>query len=219
MSKRSKSKSKMNTKILTVSIIFLMFCLGAYSQAPVILTVNQPAPLVANAGADVQINKGESVILGGTPSAAQGYGNYVYSWSPSAGLDDATLPNPTAKPDITTTYQLTVIDVNRCSAVSEVNVSVNTSGINLKSGELSVRCFPNPVLGNLHVGIQGMPMSVTIRLANPMGQEIFRKVSMMEGNDLEEDIPMTELPSGVYYVQIITGQATYCQSIIKTLLP
>jgi hypothetical protein len=70
----------MNTKILTVSIILVMFCLGAYSQAPIILTVNQPAPLVANAGTNVQINKGESVVIGGIPSAAQGYGNYVYSW-------------------------------------------------------------------------------------------------------------------------------------------
>ena len=68
--------------------------------------------LIAEAGVSQTVNPGSpSVTLGGSPSATGGIGPYVsYSWSPTTGLDDATLANPTASPKVTTTYTLSVTD-------------------------------------------------------------------------------------------------------------
>ncbi len=68
--------------------------------------------LAANAGADKALSPGTpSAVLGGSPAAIGGTSPYTYSWSPSTGLDNDTLANPTVTTtDATTTYTLTVTD-------------------------------------------------------------------------------------------------------------
>ena len=130
-------------------IFFLTFLLSAmglsgYSQNPVILTVVQPPPLQADAGIDVQINSGESVAIGGNPSALEGHGAYIYLWSPADGLDDPTIANPLASPEVTTTYLVTVTDSLNCSSVDEVTVTVGASAIETNSVGFRINCYPNP---------------------------------------------------------------------------
>jgi len=84
----------------------------------VTVTVN-PLPTV-NAGTDTTINSGQSVILG-TPEII---GN-TYSWSPTDGLNNPNIAQPTANPAITTEYILTITDGNNCTATDTVIVTVN----------------------------------------------------------------------------------------------
>lgn len=80
---------------------------------------------VADAGADKEVCRGSSVTLDG--SASSGAGKYIYIWSPSAGLDDNTLEKPVASPDSTTSYFLTVQDMNGCYDRDTVLVIVNNN--------------------------------------------------------------------------------------------
>ena len=66
------------------------------------------------------------------------------------------------------------------------------------------------------IEMKGLPMSVTIRLFNPMGNELVFKTSILQGNDIIERIPMQKFPAGVYYLQLVTEEAAYYKSIIKT---
>ncbi len=52
--------------------------------------------------------------------------NYTYSWSPSEGLDQTDIPNPTANPTTTTTYTalITSISADTCTITQEVIVTV-----------------------------------------------------------------------------------------------
>lgn len=84
----------------------------------------QPSP-VADAGPDVSTCSGTPVIIGGSPSASMGTAPYNYIWTPAAGLNDASAPNPMANPAGTTTYTLTVIDENGCESSDVVTVTVN----------------------------------------------------------------------------------------------
>lgn len=54
--------------------------------------------------------------------------NEFYSWSPATGLSDASIQNPVANPDVSTTYTVTYTSVDGCSATDQiqVNVSCNT---------------------------------------------------------------------------------------------
>jgi hypothetical protein len=87
---------------------------------------------VAYAGLDQTINCVINSVTLGTPSKPY----YTYSWSPSTGLNDSTLAQPTANPILTTTYTLTVNGI--CTDEVTVFVSndppVADAGINQNLG-------------------------------------------------------------------------------------
>ncbi len=86
------------------------------------------APLSADAGENKVICAGGSVVIGGAPAAMGGAGGpYTFSWSPSEGLSDATIANPTASPQLTTTYALTVTEpATGLIATDEVTITVSS---------------------------------------------------------------------------------------------
>jgi gliding motility-associated-like protein len=47
-------------------------------------------------------------------------GGYRYSWTPSAGLDNPNIPNPTATPDISTNYRVEAVDEKGCFHINRV---------------------------------------------------------------------------------------------------
>ena len=63
-----------------IGIILLMgFSHFGFSQTYIDVYVDQPAPLKANAGADTAIHQGDTIQLGGSPSAEGGNGGYAPS--------------------------------------------------------------------------------------------------------------------------------------------
>ena len=86
------------------------------------------APLAAEAGPDTPVNVGQSIVLQG--SASGGSGNYTYSWSPTAGLTNSTIAQPTFTPTTigTVVFTLTVTDsTNGDIATDTVTVTVGTT--------------------------------------------------------------------------------------------
>lgn len=73
---------------------------------------------VAKAGNDVAICNGKNTVLNAS-------GGTSYSWSPTTGLSNANVNNPTANPTSTTTYIVTVTDANTCVNTNTVIVTVN----------------------------------------------------------------------------------------------
>jgi len=84
-------------------------------------------PLVVDAGPDKQITVGGSTVLEGSVSG--GTPPYFINWSPTAGLDNPEVLQPTASPTVTTTYTLTVTDAADASANDTVLVTVTLSSI------------------------------------------------------------------------------------------
>jgi hypothetical protein len=83
--------------------------------------------VVADAGDDVSICEGNSTVVGGSPAATGGDGNYTYLWIPTPELSDATAPNPTATPAATVTYTLTVTDGTGCAGADQVDITVTAA--------------------------------------------------------------------------------------------
>ncbi|MCC7303388.1 MAG: gliding motility-associated C-terminal domain-containing protein [Bacteroidia bacterium] len=88
---------------------------GCTSSAVSIITASPGLTvLISN---DTTISAGQTVLLvaaGGTS----------YLWSPSGGLSCITCANPVASPTTTSTYTVIVTDVNGCTGVATVTVSV-----------------------------------------------------------------------------------------------
>ena len=80
------------------------------------------AGFAANAGADQTICIDDATILNGS-------GGQYYSWSPTYGLDNSQLQNPTVTPALNITYILTVTDINGCTDIDDVIVKINKDSV------------------------------------------------------------------------------------------
>lgn len=101
---------------------------GCDSTATNILIGAGSAP-TATAGSDKAICAGDSVTIGGSPSASGGQSPYAFNWSNAGGLDNSIIANPNASPAANTNYILEIVDANGCSAKDTVSVTVNSNPI------------------------------------------------------------------------------------------
>jgi hypothetical protein len=79
-------------------------------------------------------------FIGGDPSASDGTAPYTYSWAPTAGLSNATIANPYARPTSTTIYNLTVTDAlgNTASDMVTYNVDITSSTNLVPNGDFNM---------------------------------------------------------------------------------
>ncbi|HCQ28918.1 MAG TPA: hypothetical protein DIU39_01455, partial [Flavobacteriales bacterium] len=136
------------------------------------ITVSQTVP--TEAGNDTAICSGNSVVLGGSPTAPV---NSTYLWTPATGLNDPTLANPTATPTVTTTYYVVATN-DTCTGIDSVTVTVNAlTTLNAgqdtsicigdtaqlqASGALTYSWVPSSTLSNSSIANpQAFPLSTT----------------------------------------------------------
>jgi gliding motility-associated-like protein len=77
-----------------------------------------PSPTLTTPFSPQTINQGESVSLSVS-------GAVTYSWSPATGLSCNTCTNPIASPISSTTYVVTGIDLNGCTATASITILID----------------------------------------------------------------------------------------------
>ncbi|TCJ12627.1 PKD domain-containing protein [Flaviaesturariibacter flavus] len=104
---------------------------GVYTITLTVSTVNgctrvlTSNPLTINPSPTVSIVDPPAICRGGSVQInSSATGATSYSWSPSAGLNNAGIGNPVASPDSTTNYILTVTNSAGCSAQASTVVTV-----------------------------------------------------------------------------------------------
>ncbi|MDT8401237.1 MAG: DUF2341 domain-containing protein, partial [Bacteroidales bacterium] len=80
--------------------------------------------ITVDAGADRLICAGETISLGGEPTATGWTGNVTYLWTPATGLDDPASANPVTTVNSNTIYTVYVSDETGCYASDIVNISI-----------------------------------------------------------------------------------------------
>lgn len=116
---------------------------GCSQTSTMFITVN--ALPMANAGADLSVCAGNAVSLNGS-------GGVTCNWQPSAGLNNPALCQPVATPLVSTAYELTVTDVNGCSATDSILITVNPLPI-AQAGPDQITCAGVPVTLNGSGGV------------------------------------------------------------------
>jgi hypothetical protein len=192
----------------TVTGITIFICLISLkitcAQTSINLSVSQPPQLVVDAGEDATINVGENATLGGTPTAAGGSGNYIYSWNRRPYINDPAIPNPIATPPGNLTFTVTVTDENGCSESDAVSIIViGGTGINDDITNISVRIFPNPGSGSFTIGFSNgvNEKDLRITVTNLSGQKVFEEICDISSGK-EKEIDISYLPKGFYILTI-----------------
>jgi hypothetical protein len=100
-------------------------------------------PVVANAGND--FTKDCLSNLAGTSIGEPTAAGFTYAWSPSTGLSNASIANPTANPLTTTTYTVTKTNTaTGCAATDQVTVTVNNTPVTAFAGaDFTKTCVDN----------------------------------------------------------------------------
>jgi len=106
---------------------------GCFNTDAVNVTVNNAA-VTANAGDD--FTKTCTSNASGKQIGVASEAGFTYSWSPTAGLDDASISNPTANPGSTTTYTVTRTNTSSgCFNTDAVTVTVNNAAVTANAGD------------------------------------------------------------------------------------
>lgn len=69
-------------------------------------------------------------------------------------------------------------------------------------GEIKLSVFPNPTNGKITIQTAGLDEDVKVTAINSLGQVVFTK--SLTGN--EDQLDLSNLPSGIYNLQIVSGQ-------------
>ena len=111
------SKLRITNYELRIILLFVIFNFSfLVSNAQTLAALN------ADAGLNTGVCPGDSVQIGGNPSATGGTPPYIYSWQPATGLSNAASPNPYAQTSSPVTYTLTVTDAASTTSVDVVFV-------------------------------------------------------------------------------------------------
>lgn len=143
--------------------------------------IPEPPEVEADAGEDALICPGGSYVLGGSPTAVVGVAPFTYEWQPTDGLDDPTASNPTASPDGTNTYVVTVTDANACTGSDDVEVSLNPA-INIDFEVTDALCNGSATGGVVVHASGGLP-PFTFAWSDGLGNDSTVSTGMMAGTD------------------------------------
>jgi gliding motility-associated-like protein len=116
---RPNASPPIGTTNYTLTIVDITTVNNCSVSYPISVTVN--ANPVANAGAPATICAGDTTPIGSATLPGMNY-----SWTPTAGLTNASISNPQAFPATTTTYQVVVTNgTTGCDDTASVTITVN----------------------------------------------------------------------------------------------
>ncbi len=135
-----------------------------WDSASVTVTVN-PSPVIT-AGNNVTICGAGFGMLSATGAGVGG----SYFWSPSIGLNNANVQNPTAFVQVTTTFTVVGTNINGCSASASVTITVSGPPVVIVTPPVSI-CFGNSTTLNAG-GASTYVWSPATGLSSTIGQSV-----------------------------------------------
>ncbi len=142
----------------------------------------------------------ETIYIGETnhlyASPTGGSGNYTYSWTPAANLNDATAQNPvfTATEAGDFTYIVTVSDGEQSiGATVTFTVLDNTNVCEISAENVSI--FPNPASSVININGLNDFSNLEVNVVNLQGQVVKAVVNSLEIN-------VKDIESGIYFLNI-----------------
>jgi len=183
----------------TVTVTYDSICSPKSSTLTVI--VNVP---VVDAGNDKEIFRGDEVMLNAS-------GGVTYSWVPAYGLSCTDCPGPTASPDTTTTYIVTITDIYGCIEQDTIIVKVillEVPDAFTPDGDgINDVLYVYNLLGK-KVGVNGDALeSLDFKIFNRWGEVVFETTDINIGWEGKHMKTSRDMEVGVYVWLLIATTA------------
>ncbi|MGB1205427.1 MAG: T9SS type A sorting domain-containing protein [Chitinophagales bacterium] len=136
--------------------------------------------------------------------ASGGVGVLAYLWN--TGQTTATINNLMAG-----LYNVTVTDLNGCTATEEV--LVNISGLSTTNEQANIQIFPNPSEGVFYVQIENILLTnnnFELKVYDSAGKMLFSQ----KETTTDIKIDLSKYAKGIYYVQAVGDEFSWQEKII-----
>ena len=151
----------------------LIISTGTCTDTAIVHLIILP-PVQANAGPDANIEYN-------IPYQLSGSGGVEYEWSPAAGLNNNTIPNPVTVLSTSTTFVLTVKDILGCTGTDSVKINVfKGPAYYIPTAFTPNGDGLNDIFHPLYIGIVSLDY---FRVYNRYGQVIFTTSDLYMGWD------------------------------------
>ncbi len=185
------------------------------------------AQCFANAGPDLNFCCGgvTTLSVAFSNSAACTCTNITYTWTPSTGLSNPNIANPTATiANITYTVCVTARTgtscVACCTACDVIKLKVTTPScckiMNVNKENLmdiGINVFPNPAKNNMTIDIAKKLDNAEVSLFDISGKLVWKKENTLGDDKIE--VNTSTLTRGIYFVKIIEkGKEIYTNKIV-----
>lgn len=142
--------------------------------------------------------------------------NYSYAWSPTVGLSNPYIANPTATVNANTNYVVCITAYRKapctavcCTVCQTVSINVNssccrTTGLQSTASDIAViNVYPNPGATNLNIDINAEVNSANITLYDVNGKVSWQKQNISGKSKLSIDV--STMPRGIYFISASEG--------------
>ncbi len=142
--------------------------------------------------------------------------NYSYVWSPTVGLSNPYIANPTATLSGSITYSVCITAYKNhgcftfcCSACDYVSYNVTTFCCRLmdvneaNTNAADIKIFPNPGTSKITLQINTQLENAAINIYDINGKIIWQKNEINGTNII--DVNVADLPRGVYFINAVEG--------------
>jgi PKD repeat protein len=170
---------------------------NTYSQTGYI-TVNS----VPTVDFDFSVNLGIVTFTNGSVNAGS------YAWNFGDG-NTSMEANPVHTYASGGEYEVTLTATNDCGFTTLTRIVVIViDGVEEIPGITEFRLFPNPNSGAFSLRLAGQPhpAALQIRFVNVLGQSLHKEVADFRSGNLSRDFRFDNLPAGVYFLQIQSGE-------------
>jgi PKD repeat protein len=115
-------------------------------------------------------------------------------------------------------FEVTLVAINDCgSATAAKTVNPIISGVDTPAWAFDLTLSPNPTSDQLYVRATNWPAqgALSFRLVNALGQHLGQEVHDVNAGNWQQQLDMSKLPSGTYWLQISWANEVWSQKVIK----
>lgn len=184
-----------------------------YSQVNLTLEIHQDPKLLIDTGSDTTLMLGDSLTIGGNPTAIGGSGYYSYFWFPSTFLDNPYDANPNIlRITQPSTYILRVRDDN-CVSLDTLSIHLSDyHAVHEVNKMNSIQVYPIPTNNYLNIDFGNLnPSTHFVEVIDLNGTVLYSSKSDKKITVLN----LEAFPTGYYILKIKNDEAVRTISIIK----
>ncbi|MCS7085296.1 MAG: hypothetical protein NZ534_04365, partial [Bacteroidia bacterium] len=144
-------------------------------------------------------------ICAGSSTRLNAGGGVSYLWAPSAGLSDATIPDPVASPNVTRTYTVTVTDAGGCRNTASVTVVVVAPPVLSASADDNVLCI-------------GERTNLTVAGGPSDANYVWQPAESIEGPNVGTSVSANPASTTTYTVSAVFGDDCVAQATVAVVV-
>lgn len=115
-------------------------------------------------------------------------------------------------------FEVILVVTNECGSASAMDtVNPIISGVNTPAWAFDLTLSPNPTSDQLYLRATNWPSQGTLsfRLVNALGQHLGQEVHQVNPGNWQQQLDLTNLPAGTYWLQISWDKELWSQKVIK----